>query len=150
MDIRTATREDIPAILALLNDDDVTRATGYGDVEPDGAVEAAFDAIEADPRNELVVMTDGDEVVGTLQLTFIPGLTRGGAERLLIEAVRIASPRRGEGLGGDLIRWAIERGRARGCGLVQLTSDTRRTDAHRFYERLGFVASHVGMKLPLT
>ena len=88
-------------------------------------------------------------VVGTLQLTFIPGLTRGGAERLLIEAVRIASSRRGEGLGGDLIRWAIERGRERGCGLVQLTSDTRRTDAHRFYERLGFAKSHEGFKLYL-
>lgn len=149
MEFRLAMRSEVPAVLALIADDDVTRQRGFGDVEPDAAVLAAFDAIESDPRNELIVAVDGDEVVGTCQLTYLPGLTRGGAERMQIEAVRIASTRRGQGLGGELIRWAIARGRERGCTLVQLTTDKRRTDAQRFYRTLGFESSHEGMKLEL-
>jgi GNAT superfamily N-acetyltransferase len=147
MQIRIATRADVPAALALLADDDIARErvpkTG------EAAVYAAFDAIDADDRNELIVATDGDEVIGTCQLTYIPGLSRGGAERMLIEAVRIRSDQRGRGLGGELIRWTVERARERGCKIVQLTTDKRRTDAHRFYAALGFVASHEGMKLAL-
>jgi GNAT superfamily N-acetyltransferase len=97
----------------------------------------------------LVVARDGAEVVGTLQLTFIPGLSRLGSTRALIEAVRVRSDQRGGGLGGRLIEWAIDTARERGAAMVQLTTDASRTDAHRFYERLGFVASHVGMKLML-
>jgi GNAT superfamily N-acetyltransferase len=151
MQIRIATRTDVPAILALLADDDVSRARGFGAVpeEVDAAVWAAFEAIDADDRNELIVATDGDEVIGTCQLTFIPGLSRGGAERMLIEAVRIDSSRRGQGLGGELIRWTVERAREHGCRIVQLTTDKRRTEAHRFYTALGFEASHEGMKLTL-
>jgi GNAT superfamily N-acetyltransferase len=151
MRIRIATRTDVPAVLGLLADDDVSRARGFGVVpeEVDAAVWAAFEAIDRDDRNELIVATDGDEVIGTCQLTFIPGLSRGGAERMLIEAVRIHSGRRGQGLGGELIRWAVERARERGCRIVQLTTDKRRTDAHRFYAALGFEASHEGMKLVL-
>jgi len=95
-----------------------------------------------------VAVRDG-RVVGTLQLTIVPGLSRRGATRSIIEAVRIHTDERGCGLGGRLIEWAIDESRREGCQLVQLTSDTTRTDAHRFYERLGFTASHVGFKLPL-
>ena len=88
-------------------------------------------------------------MVGTLQLTVLPSLSRGGALRSQVEAVRVAGSQRGKGLGEALLLWAVEESRARGCSLVQLTTDKQRTDAHRFYERLGFVASHEGMKLLL-
>ncbi|BEL11997.1 GNAT family N-acetyltransferase [Actinoplanes sichuanensis] len=155
MQIRIATRADVPAVLTLLADDEISRKRGFGSREGavpeavDAAVWAAFEAIDADDRNELIVAVDGDEVIGTCQLTFIPGLSRNGAERMLIEAVRIDSGRRGRGLGGELIRWTIDRARERGCAIVQLTTDKRRTDAHRFYAALGFEASHEGMKLLL-
>ncbi|WP_093619971.1 GNAT family N-acetyltransferase [Actinoplanes philippinensis] len=151
MQIRIATRADVPAVLHLLADDDISRTRGFGIVaeEVDAAVWAAFEAIDADDRNELIVALDGDEVIGTCQLTFIPGLSRGGAERMLIEAVRIHTARRGQGLGGDLIRWTLDRARERGCAIAQLTTDKRRTDAHRFYAALGFEASHEGMKILL-
>lgn len=110
---------------------------------------AAFAAIDVDPNQLLVVAADGDEIVGTLQLSFMPGLARTGAWRGQIEAVRIASARRGGGIGKEMIEWAIAKCRDRGCRHVQLTTDKRRTDAHRFYERLGFVPSHVGYKLAI-
>ncbi|MEV6298861.1 GNAT family N-acetyltransferase [Actinoplanes sp. NPDC051861] len=147
MQIRTATRSDVPAILTLLEDDDISRLRGH--VVVPAAIESAFEAIDSDDRNELVVAVEDGEVIGTCQLTFIPGLSRGGAERLLIEAVRIRSDKRGGGRGGDLIRWTIERARERGCRVVQLTTDKRRTEAQRFYAALGFQASHEGMKLAL-
>jgi GNAT superfamily N-acetyltransferase len=110
---------------------------------------AAFAAIESDPNQFLAVAVQDARVVGTLQLTFIPGLSRHGAWRGQIEAVRVASELRGSGLGRRLIEWAIAQCRARGCGLVQLTTDRTRPDAHRFYEALGFVASHIGYKMSL-
>jgi GNAT superfamily N-acetyltransferase len=97
----------------------------------------------------LIVADDGGEVVACMQITYIPGLGRHGAERSLIEAVRVRADRRGRGVGARLVTWAIERARERGCALVQLTTDKSRVDAHRFYARLGFVASHEGMKLAL-
>ena len=145
--VRRATREDVPAIVALLVDDPLGASR-----EAQGehaAYLTAFEAIDADPAHELVVLDDGGEVVGTLQLTILPGLSRGGALRAQIEAVRIASSRRGQRLGEQLITWAIDESRHRGAVIVQLTTDASREGAHRFYERLGFVASHVGMKLPL-
>ncbi|WP_431905124.1 N-acetyltransferase family protein [Micromonospora carbonacea] len=145
--LRKAVRADLPAILALLADDVLGRTRDVGEV--DDAYERAFADISADPRNHLVVADDGGVVVGCLQITYIPGLGRHGAERSLVEAVRVRSDRRGQGLGGEMIRWAIDQARQRGCGLVQLTTDKSRTDAHRFYLALGFVASHEGMKLPL-
>lgn len=112
------------------------------------AYERAFAEIEGDPRNELMVLVEeGGTVLGCLQLTYIPGLGKGGAERALIEAVRVRADRRGGGLGRELMRRAVERARERGCGLVQLTSDKRRTEAHRFYASLGFARSHDGFKL---
>ncbi|WP_204764014.1 GNAT family N-acetyltransferase [Lentzea nigeriaca] len=109
----------------------------------------AFEVIDADPHQFLAVAESDGEVVGTLQLTFTSGLSRLGMARATVEAVRVRSDQRGNGLGERLLRWAIDEARARGCGLVQLTTDASRVDAHRFYERLGFTASHVGMKLPL-
>lgn len=144
---RKAERRDLPAIVALLADDPLGRLREAVGEVPDAAYEAAFTAIEADPNQFLAVAEDDGEIVGTLQLTFIPGLSRGGAWRGQIEAVRIASGRRREGLGHQIFEWAISECRARGCRLVQLTTDKSRPDAHRFYEDLGFVASHVGYKL---
>ncbi|MEV5707313.1 GNAT family N-acetyltransferase [Actinoallomurus sp. NPDC052274] len=142
---RDATRDDVPAIVALLADDAIG-AGREGDID---AYWAAFAHIDADPRNRLIVAEVDGEVAGTLQLTFIPGLSRMGTERAQIEAVRVGSAHRGRGLGHRLIDWAIDEARRRGCGLVQLTSDKRRTDAIRFYESLGFEATHEGMKRPL-
>ncbi len=109
----------------------------------------AYQAIDADPAQLLVVTIDGNEVVGTMQLSFIPGLARRGALRTQIEAVRVHESYRSMGLGAGMVEWAILEARHRGCALVQLTTDKARNDAHRFYERLGFVASHHGFKLHL-
>jgi GNAT superfamily N-acetyltransferase len=147
--IRQARRSDVPAIVALLADDDIGAGRETVGEDVDAAYWNAFDAIDADPRNALVVAEVDGEVVGTMQLTFIPSLTRRGGERAEIEGVRVAAPRRGAGLGRRMIIWAVDEARARGCRLVQLTSDKRRTDAHRFYASLGFIASHEGMKLTL-
>jgi GNAT superfamily N-acetyltransferase len=142
--IRRARAHDVPAIVDMLADDPL----GAQRESPgDPAYTSAFAAIDADPRQLLAVAESGGEVVGTLQLTFIPGLSRRGATRALIEAVRVRSDQRGSGLGRRLAEWAIAAARERGAAVVQLTSDASRVDAHRFYERLGFVASHVGMKL---
>ena len=149
---RTATRTDLAAIVALLADDPLGRereAAGTSPAVVDARYVAAFEAIAADANQQLVVVTEGDTVVGTLQLSFIPGIARQGAWRGQIEAVRIAAQRRDAGLGQRMFEWAIARCRGRGCTLVQLTTDKRRPDAHRFYERLGFVASHEGYKLAL-
>ncbi|MFF4593720.1 GNAT family N-acetyltransferase [Amycolatopsis sp. NPDC001319] len=145
--VRKARRDDVEAIVRMLVDDQLgaTRDSA-DDLEP---YLRAFDAIDADPQQLLVVATSNDEPVATLQLTIIPGLARQGALRGQIEAVRVRSDHRSAGVGGDLVRWAIDESRRRGCALVQLTSDTSRIAAHRFYERLGFVASHTGFKLHL-
>jgi ribosomal protein S18 acetylase RimI-like enzyme len=145
--IRTATADDLPAILTMLADDQLgaTRES-LDDLTP---YRKAFEEIEADSNQRLVVAERNGEVIGTLQLTFIAGLSRRGSKRGLIEAVRIRADSRDIGLGTTLTNWAIAESRANGCSLVQLTSDKSRIDAHRFYERLGFVASHEGFKLKL-
>ncbi|MFI7006090.1 GNAT family N-acetyltransferase [Streptomyces sp. NPDC050145] len=146
--LRPATRADLPVVLALLADED--RVVDPATVVVTEAYERAFAAIDADPRNEMLVLVEpGGTVVGCLQATYIPGLGKGGAERALIEAVRIRADRRGSGLGRALMSRAIERARERGCALVQLTSNKQRTEAHRFYAGLGFARSHDGFKLPL-
>ncbi len=147
MIFREARRDDVPAIVALLAADSLGagREVATGDV----AYDRAFDEIAADPRNLLIVADDDGAVVGCVQVTYIPGLSRRGAERALLEGVRVRADRRGSGLGRELISWCVDAARERGCALVQLTTDKRRADAHRFYERLGFVASHEGMKLSL-
>ncbi|QES15788.1 GNAT family N-acetyltransferase [Streptomyces venezuelae] len=147
MILRPATRAELPAVLALLADEE--RPVDPASVTLTEPYERAFADIEADPRNEMLVLTDGELVLGCLQLTYIPGLGKGGAERALIEAVRIRADRRGDGLGRELMERAVARAKQRGCALVQLTSDKRRTDAHRFYASLGFARSHDGFKLAL-
>lgn len=148
--LRRAVRIDIPAIVDLLAADQVA-ATRDGGAEADLApYRQAFDTITADPAQLLLVLTTADDTVaGTMQLTFIPGMARRGALRTQIEAVRVAAEQRGRGLGKAMFEWAIGEARRRGCALVQLTTDKTRIDAHRFYERLGFVASHEGLKLQL-
>ncbi|WP_440708862.1 GNAT family N-acetyltransferase [Herbiconiux sp. YIM B11900] len=147
--IRRADRDDLGAIMRLLADDPVS--AGRGDTasradEP--AYAAGLDRILADPGNDLLVAVDETKgVVGTLQLTLIPGMARRGSTRLLVEAVRVASSERSSGIGGALMRWVTgTAARELGASLVQLTSDAARVDAHRFYTRLGFVDSHVGFK----
>ncbi|NSC22689.1 GNAT family N-acetyltransferase [Streptomyces albus subsp. chlorinus] len=145
--VRRATADDIPALVAMLADDPLG-ATRESPDDP-APYRAAFARIDADPNQQLVVAERDGRTVGTLQLTVIPGLSRRGASRALIEAVRVHADARGTGLGTRLITWAIEEARRQGCALVQLTSDATRLDAHRFYERLGFEASHLGFKMPL-
>lgn len=145
--VREAVASDLESIVALLVDDPLGVSRESAD-EMD-RYRAAFEDISSDPRNLQVVVVHGDAVVATLQLTFIPGLARGGALRAQIEAVRVGAQWRSRGLGGALIRWAIDEAERCGCALVQLTSDASRTDAHRFYTRLGFVDSHVGYKMTL-
>lgn len=145
--LREAVQADLPEVVALLAADQLgVHREEAADLEP---YRAAFDAITADPAHLLLVAHDSTRVVGTMQLSFIPGLARRGAWRAQIEAVRVHADVRGSGLGGRMMGWAIDEARRRGCALVQLTTDKRRADAHRFYERLGFVASHEGMKLAL-
>lgn len=141
-----AVAADLPAIVGLLSDDPLGATREH---PGDPAYERAFAAIDADPAHDLVVVLDGDTVVGTLQLTLLPGLSRTGTPRAQIESVRIADEARGDGLGRELFGWAIERARERGAGLVQLTTDAQRTRAQDFYTSLGFEPSHVGMKLTL-
>ncbi|TDQ04274.1 GNAT family N-acetyltransferase [Labedaea rhizosphaerae] len=147
MRIRTATREDVPAIVALLADDPLgAQRESVDNLEP---YYAAFDRIDTDPHQVLVVADRDGAVVGTAQLSLLAGLSRRGAVRAQIEGVRVSSTERGSGLGTTLIEWAVDEARTRGCALVQLTSDKSRVDAHRFYLRLGFDATHEGFKLML-
>ncbi|MGW7277570.1 GNAT family N-acetyltransferase [Streptomyces sp. NPDC054844] len=147
LEIRSAAEDDIPAVVAMLADDPLgAQRESPHDLGP---YLAAFERLSADPNQRLVVAVRDDRVVGTLQLTIVPGLSRRGATRSIIEGVRIHADERGSGLGTQLIQWAVDESRRQGCHLVQLTSDKFRTDAHRFYERLGFSASHTGFKLQL-
>ena len=149
VEFRRATRDDLPDIIALLADDPLGSGRERPGSPPDPAYVVAFDAIEKDSNQLLVVAQQDGAVIGCLQLSFIPGLSRAGLWRGQIESVRISSAHRGGGLGRQFFEWAIEECRRRRCGLVQLTSDKSRPDALRFYESLGFVASHEGMKLNL-
>ncbi|KUN83867.1 GNAT family acetyltransferase [Streptomyces bungoensis] len=147
LEIRRVTADDLPAIVGMLADDPL----GALRESPDDLTPylAALERLNADPNQRLVVAVREGQVVGTLQLTVVPGLSRKGATRSIVEGVRVHADERGSGLGTRLITWAIEESRRANCQLVQLTSDNSRTDAHRFYERLGFTASHVGFKLQL-
>jgi GNAT superfamily N-acetyltransferase len=150
MKLRDATEADLPAVMALIADDETARAREDPSLPLDPAYIAAFHAIDADPNQHLIVAELDGDIVGTFQLSFLPGLSFKGAWRGQIEAVRIASHLRGGGLGARMIEWAIDQCRARDCKMVQLTSTNTRTRAHAFYARLGFVQSHVGMKLTLS
>ena len=148
--LREARREDVAAIVALLADDELGAGRERVSDPPEETYLTAFERIDADPRNLLVVAQDDEgQVAGTLQMTFVPGLSNQGGELALISAVRVGSDLRGQGIGVRMMGWAMERARERGCGHVELMSHASRTDAQRFYERLGFVKSHVGMKRAL-
>lgn len=150
MIIRRATEDDLPAVVRLLADDPLgaTRER-FAEPLPD-AYRAAFAAMEAQTGNDLLVAVTAEEVVGCLQLTVIPGISRLGATRAQVEGVRVATAHRGTGVGEALMQHAIARATQAGCSLVQLTTDAKRADARRFYERLGFEPTHVGFKLRLA
>ncbi|MGK9459921.1 N-acetyltransferase family protein [Streptomyces sp. G6] len=147
LEIRPTIEDDLSAIVAMLADDPLgARRESPDDLSP---YLAAFERLSADPNQHLVVAVRDGRVAGTLQLTIVPGLSRRGATRSVIEGVRVHADERGGGLGTQLMEWAVDESRRQGCQLVQLTSDNTRADAHRFYERLGFSASHTGFKLQL-
>ncbi|MEM7179165.1 MAG: GNAT family N-acetyltransferase [Pseudomonadota bacterium] len=146
MIIREATAADLGQIAALLADDGL----GRGREAPGDPVYAqAFARMSAQPDNVYLLAVDGDEVIGCLQFTVIHGLSRSGTSRAQIEGVRVRADQRGKRIGDALMTAAIERAQAAGCRLMQLTTDRQRDEAHRFYERLGFTASHWGMKRDL-
>ncbi|MDQ0985586.1 GNAT superfamily N-acetyltransferase [Streptomyces sp. V2I9] len=147
LEIRPATSDDLAPVVTMLADDPLgAQRESPDDLAP---YEEAFQRLADDPNQHVVVAVRAGRVVGTLQLTIVPGLSRRGATRSIIEGVRVHGDERGSGLGTQLIQWAVDESRRQNCRLVQLTSDVTREDAHRFYERLGFTASHVGFKLAL-
>lgn len=147
---RVATEQDLERIVEMLADDKLGATREQFVLPLPEVYREAFRAIDADPNNELVVACLGNEVVGVQQITFTPHLTRQGGWRATIEGVRTSSAVRGKGIGTALINWAIQRAEQRGCHLIQLTTDKTREDAIRFYERLGFQATHEGMKMKLN
>ena len=145
--IRRARRDDVAAIVALLADDHLGRARERVEHPLPASYREAFERLDADPNITLVVAEEAGRVVGSLQLCILPGLSSQGASRGLIEDVRVASDRRSRGIGEQLVQWAVSEARARGCRLVELLTHQTRVDAQRFYERLGFAKSHVGMTI---
>jgi GNAT superfamily N-acetyltransferase len=146
---RRAAPDDLPALVALLAADPIGSGREITGPPLDPCYAAAFSAIDRDPNQLLAVAERDGRAIGLLQLSFIPGLTRRGMWRGQIEGVRVAASERGAGIGRAMLEWAIEECRKRGCGMVQLTSDKRRSGAHAFYDALGFQATHEGYKLPL-
>jgi GNAT superfamily N-acetyltransferase len=147
--IRAAREDDLAGIVALLADDELGRERERTGEVPSTAYRLAFEEIDRDARNELVVVEEAGRVIATLQLTYIPSLTHEGGERAQVEGVRVAASHRSRGVGRMLLGWVVSRAEERGCRMVQLTTDKRRSDARRFYESLGFEATHEGMKLRL-
>jgi len=149
IELRVASLKDLPAIVRMLADDFLGKQRErYEDPLPESYVNA-FQEIDADPNNELIVAELDGEVVGTFQLTYTPSISFQGGKRCTVESVRVDEKYRGQGIGREMMLWAIERAKAKGCISMQLTTNNDRTDAHRFYESLGFSKSHVGMKLKL-
>lgn len=146
---RLATQIDLPDIIRMLAEDDLGAQRERFEMPLPQAYVEAFEAIEKDPNHELVVAELDGKVIGTLHLMFLPSLSYQGRMRAQVESVRVASHLRGQGIGAEMMQWAIARARERGCYLMQLTSHKSRVDAHRFYERLGFTKSHIGMKITL-
>jgi GNAT superfamily N-acetyltransferase len=149
LSFRAATADDLPTIITMIADDQLGQGRDDATLPLDQRYLDGFAAIERDPNQRLVVAEQDGIVIGCMQITFIPGLSRRGAWRGQIESVRVARSRRGSGIGTAMFEWAIAECRQHGCNLVQLYTDKSRADAHRFYERLGFKASHEGMKLAL-
>lgn len=146
---RRATRADLEAIIAMLVDDPIGALREDGSLPLNARYIAGFEAVDRDPNQVMAVLEEDGQVIGSLQITFIPSVARLGMWRGQIEGVRILKSRRGEGLGRRMFDWAIAECRKRDCKLVQLTMDKTRTDSFKFYEALGFKASHEGFKLDL-
>ena len=146
---RLATRADVPAIVRLLAEDKLGSQRERFETPLPQVYYAAFEAIAADSNQELIVAELNGEVIGTLQLMYLPSLSYQGGTRAQVESVRVLQRLRSQGIGAEMMKWAIERARQRGCHMMQLTSHKSRTDAHRFYEKLGFTKSHIGMKINL-
>ena len=142
-----AERAHLDAIIHLLADDELGSTPEAVGTDTRASYLAAFNSISADENNELISAVESNSVIGTLQITYAPNLTHMGAWRATIEGVRVASVFRQTGVGTQMLQWAVQRCRTRGCRLVQLTSDLSRADAIAFYSKLGFVHSHAGMKL---
>lgn len=149
INFRIAAEQDLDKIVEMLADDVLgSKRERYENPLPYSYIKA-FQAITCDPNNELVVAYQGDEIIGVQQITFTPYITHQGGWRATIEGVRTASSSRSKGIGTELIKWGINRAKERGCHIVQLTTDKERPDALRFYEKLGFKATHEGLKLKL-
>ncbi|MFE1625295.1 GNAT family N-acetyltransferase [Brevibacillus reuszeri] len=146
---RMATAQDVDKIVQMLADDELGKTRERYETPLPESYLQAFEAIDKDPNNELIVACLDEEIVGVQQITFTPYLTHQGSWRATIEGVRTVSSERGKGLGSKLILWAVERAKERGCHIVQLTTDKQRPDALRFYERLGFTVTHEGLKMKL-
>ena len=150
LQIRDAHGDDVPRIVALYRTDELTRKHISGDVaQIEPGYYAAFEAIDGDSRNRLLVAETGGIIVGSFQLTYVPDMQPDGREVAMIENVIVDGARRGQSIGSEMMRWAVEEARRHGCSQVKLTSSTKRADAHRFYERLGFQPTHVGFKILL-
>lgn len=146
---RLAKRDDLPSIVRMLADDGLgSQRERYEDPLPESYY-AAFEQIDRDSNHELIVAESNGAVIGTLHLMFLPSVSFQGGLRAQVESVRVDKPYQGQGFGSEMMRWAIERAKGRGAHVVQLTTHKSRADAHRFYERLGFKGSHLGMKLSL-
>lgn len=146
---RLAIETDVPAIVRMLADDEISAQRERFETPLPQAYYDAFEAIDRDPNNELIVAEVDGEVIGTLQLMFLPSISYQGRTRAQVESVRVAEHLRGQGIGAEMMKWALARARQRGCHMMQLTSHASRADAHRFYEKLGFTKSHIGMKVHL-
>ena len=146
---RHATREELPEIVRMLADDFLGAARERDETPLPESYIKAFEEIEADKNNELIIAETDGEIVGTLQITFTPSISFQGGKRATVESVRVDGKFRGRGIGKELMLWAIERARKENCIAVQLTTNAERADAHRFYENLGFKGSHLGMKFYL-
>jgi len=146
---RRATVADLPAIVHLLADDDLGSQREH-DIHPlPDAYQKAFDKIDGDPNHELIVAQFNRQVIGTLHLMFLPSLSYQGGLRAQVESVRVDRAHQNRGIGSQMMQYAIERARERGAHILQLTTHNSRQDAHRFYQRLGFMGSHLGMKFNL-
>ena len=147
--LRLAVRADLPSIVRMLADDDFgSQRERYEDPLPE-AYYSAFEQIESDPNHELIVAERNGEVIGTLHLMFLPSISFQGGLRAQVESVRVDKRFQSQGIGSEMMKWTMERAKQRGAHVVQLTTHKTREDAHRFYERLGFKGSHLGMKLSL-
>lgn len=147
--IRTGTLDDVPRVVEMLADDFLgEQRERFEDPLPESYIKA-FREIEEDPNNELIIAESEDGIVGTFQLTYTPSLSFQGSKRCTVESVRVDAKLRGQGIGREMMSWAIDRAKEKGCVSIQLTTNSERKDAHRFYAKLGFKNTHMGMKLSL-